>query len=84
VVAISYGKASNNNYKDQPGFVTPQMVASIPEIIQAPKPGPLELVEEIASETKYYDGETKLNTIKVNCKLYTNPNDCVHVSSCGI
>ena len=31
----------------------------------------------------YYDGGVKLNTIKVDCKIYANPTDCLHQSFCG-
>jgi len=59
------------------------MVTKLPDKINVPKQGPLEAVDEIASVGDYYDGEKKLNVIKVNCKIYANPTDCLHQSSCG-
>jgi len=29
------------------------------------------------------DQKKKLNTIKINCKMYTSPSECLHNSSCG-
>ena len=60
------------------------MVTKLPEKMNAPKRGPLEAVDEIASVKDYYNGEAKLNVVKVNCKINANPTDCLHQSSCGI
>jgi hypothetical protein len=59
------------------------MVTKLPASIPAPKPGPVEVVEEIPSVTDYYDGGAKLNKITITCHIYANPTDCVHQSSCG-
>jgi len=39
--------------------------------------------EENPSISVFYDGTNKLNTMQIDCKLYTNPKDCVHQSGCG-
>jgi hypothetical protein len=39
--------------------------------------------DENPSISIFYDGSNKLNRIKVQCKIYTNPKDCVHQSGCG-
>ena len=72
------------------------MVASIPDVISPPKQGPLEAIDEvkkkynkiyllnqIASPTDYYNGDLKLNVIKVKCKTMANETDCLHQSNCG-
>jgi len=49
-VAITYGVASNEKYRlieDGRNFIKPEMVASIPDVIPPPKPGPLEAVDEV-------------------------------------
>ncbi len=48
-----------------------------------PPPGPQESVDELPSTTDYYDGSLKLNAVKLQCKIYANPTDCLHQSSCG-
>jgi len=48
-----------------------------------PPPGPQENPEEIHSTTEYYDGSRNLNAVKIQCKIYSNPTDCLHQSSCG-
>jgi len=60
------------------------MVAVLPKItpiseIKSPK----QSAEENPSISVFYDGTNKLNTIKIECKIYTNPKDCVHQSGCG-
>ena len=39
---------------------------------------------KIPSPTNYYNGDLKLNVIKVKCKTYANETDCLHQSNCGI
>ncbi len=47
--AISYGVASNGGYalKDDSHYITPEMVSKIPDVIAGPKPGPVEVVDEV-------------------------------------
>lgn len=59
------------------------MVTHLPDVISPPKKGPLETVDEIPTEKEYYKGENKLNIQKINCRIYANPTDCLHQSSCG-
>merc|ERR1719362_1544647 len=74
VVAISYGVANTGKYTYPQGqsFMKPEMVVSIPDVIPPPKPGPLEAIDEIPSPTDYYNGDLKLNVMKVKCKTYAN------------
>jgi hypothetical protein len=60
------------------------MVTHLPDKLVVPKRGPLEAVDEIPTVKDYYNGEAKLNVLKVNCKINANPTDCLHQSSCGI
>ena len=73
------------------------MVSKLPAKLGPPAPGPLEAVQEVnkinnliltkifqvPTATNYYDGEKKLNTIKIKCKIHANPTECLHHSSCG-
>ena len=85
--AISYGLASTSGYsipQDLTGsYVLPTFVKELPKKMEIPEPGPSENVEEIATTVDYYDGSNKLNSIKINCIIYTEPNDCTKQSSCG-
>ena len=48
-MAISYAPASNKAYTlpDNASYIKPEMVTRLPEVINAPKAGPLEPVEEV-------------------------------------
>ena len=85
--AISYGLASTSGYsipQDLTGsYVLPTFVKELPKKMEIPEPGPSENVEEIATTVDYYDGSNKLNSIKINCIIHTEPNDCTKQSSCG-
>ena len=41
------------------------------------------VADENPTISVFYDGTNKLNTFKIECKLYTNPKECVHQSGCG-
>jgi len=45
--------------------------------------GNLESADEVPSNKDYYDGEISLNTVKINCRMYKSPGDCVHQNQCG-
>jgi len=50
IVAISFGNANNNKYQlidDGRTYIKPEMVSKIPDVINAPIPGPLEPVDEV-------------------------------------
>jgi hypothetical protein len=49
VVAVSYGVASNGGYslRDDAGYVKPEMVMKLAEVVKPPMPGPLEAVSEV-------------------------------------
>lgn len=59
------------------------MIAKLPGHFDMPRPGPQESIEEIPSSVEYYDGSTNLNTVKLQCRIYANPTDCLHQSQCG-
>jgi len=61
----------------------PQFVNKLPDMVPAPGPGPIEAVDEIPTQTEYYDGSLKLNVIKVNCRLHLTVDNCVQDSHCG-
>lgn len=49
VVAISYGVASNNPYqlKVDLGYIKPEMVTALPDVILPPLKGPSEAADEV-------------------------------------
>ena len=49
VVAISYAPASNKAYTlpDNANYIKPEMISRLPDVINPPKIGPLEPVEEV-------------------------------------
>ena len=85
--AISYGLASNSGYLPPPDadshYLTPTVVTKLPDKMDPPAPGPTENVDEIATTQDYYDGSSKLNTIKIKCISYSTPTECFNQSSCG-
>ena len=60
------------------------MVSELPDEVRTTRRGPIEKIEEIPTVGDYYNGELKLNVLRVNCKIYANPTDCLHHSNCGI
>jgi len=83
--ALTYGLARANVDATEPmgSYIHPELVSHLPDVINQPKKGPLEIVEEIPTVKNYYDGGEKLNLTRVNCKINANPTDCLHQSSCG-
>ncbi len=59
------------------------MVAHLPTKFDLPKPGSIEIVNEIPSPTDYYDGSDNLNVLRIKCTIYSNPKVCLTHSSCG-
>lgn len=85
--AIAYGFADTGAY-DVPQdelskLKSPTMIPKLPDKFDLPPKGPLENVEEVASNTDYYDGSTNLNKKKMTCRIYGNASDCLKNSSCG-
>lgn len=70
--------------KIQKNYRTPELYGRLPKItpisqIKTPKA----VAEENPTISVFYDGSNKLNTFKIDCKLYTNPKECMHKSGCG-
>ena len=85
VVAVTYGIASDggNNLADTQGYRVPSMVERLPDVIKPPAPGPLESIDEVPSETTYYDGSLNLNVAQIDCHIISIPNDCYKQTVCG-
>jgi hypothetical protein len=85
--AIAYSLGGNGGYTIQKElekeYKSAQITDHVLKTTELPPPGPQELPDEIPSETDYYDGSLHLNAIKVQCKIFSNPTDCLHQSSCG-
>lgn len=78
---------SNGGYtlKNENNYRVPQMVD---HLVASKSPygnaqSGKEYADETPSNTEYYNGSQKLNTIKVQCRMYVNQNDCLHQASCG-
>ena len=85
VTAIAYGTAKAKYVLPQNvpyGFKTPEMV---PILVSATnlRRGPIEAADELPGIVTYYNGERNLNSIKVDCTIYANKDDCFHQSFCG-
>ncbi len=84
---MTFGLGSNGGYtiKNENNYKIPKMVD---HLIVSNSPysntqSSKEYADENPSITEYYNGTDKLNTIKVNCKMYVSQNDCLHQASCG-
>jgi hypothetical protein len=88
VDAVAYALGSNGGYtlRNEYNYKTPQMVSQIlptQSRFVDDNIRPREPVEEVPSITNYYDGSNRLNSVKVQCKIYRNMNDCLHQAGCG-
>lgn len=85
--AITYGLADVSAYavpeNELSKLKTPTLMTKLPDKFDLPSAGPLENVEEIDSNTDYYDGSMNLNKKKISCKIHGNATECLKHSSCG-
>lgn len=82
---LNFGLGSNGGYVvgDQAMFSGHfQKVDKLGPMQPMPR-GPRETVDEVPSITHYYNGEYKLNAMKVNCHIYGTIYDCTHQPQCG-
>ena len=64
-------------------FKNPLIVAKLPKR-KSLNTGKIESVDEIASETDYYDGSKKLRITHVSCNQWSSRKEaCLHNGSCG-
>ena len=85
IEAVAYGSGSSHYNLPQNvpyGFRKPELV---PVLIPTSnlRHGPIESADELPGIVTYYNGENNLNSVKINCKIYANQNDCFHQSYCG-
>jgi len=85
--AVAWGYAHNDGYvlASNAGFVSPKIMAKIPQNLNTPFTGVMGEATGVKSGGKfYYDGTSNLSAIHVNCNVMsTNPNACVHNANCG-
>ena len=81
--AIAYAPAKIREPRNLENLIVPQTVSKISDEPPKPVQGPLEEIVENPTVGEYYDGSIKLNTVKVNCKIFTSVSDCIHHSNCG-
>ncbi len=85
--AIAYSLGGTGGYtikkELEKEYKSAQITDHVLKITELPPPGPQESPDEVPSETDYYDGSLHLNSVKVQCKIFSNPTDCLHQSSCG-
>ena len=76
---------SNGGYtiKDSEGYIKPESIPKLATKYPITGSTRKEVADEIPSISNYYDGDQKLNVMRVNCKIYRDPQDCMHNSSCG-
>lgn len=82
-VATSKAKVNISVDDELNGFTKPQTVKELSEEVPMAPKGPLESIEEIPTPHDYYNGDLKLNVVKVKCQIYTAESDCIHSSNCG-
>ena len=82
--ALTFGLGSDGGYslRNPKVYLTPSLVRQLPPSMSIP-PSAKQTVDELATVTDYYDGSLNLNSITVNCVIFSNPLDCVHQSNCG-
>ena len=84
---MTYGLGSSGGYtlKNENNYKQPQMVDRLVVTGSAYEKTAVtkEMVDEVPSISEYYNGSQKLNTIKVQCKMYASQVDCLHQASCG-
>lgn len=84
-VAYALGKAKMDEHymRNQAGYRSVPYVDKLPP--QTPiSDGQVETVDEITTESNYYDGTIGLKTVITSCNMYTTqPQVCLHQGSCG-
>ncbi len=83
--AYEIAKVKTNQYyvDNEANFKAPLIVAKLPKKnnLNIGKP---ETVDEIASETDYYDGSKKLKITVINCNQWSSKKEaCIHQGQCG-
>lgn len=84
-VAYALGKSNTDQFylNNQSGY------RSVPYVDKLPPKTPItdgkvETVDEITTESNYYDGTIGLKTTVTTCNMYTTqPQVCLHQGSCG-
>merc|ERR1712151_481674 len=86
VDALTFGMGTDGGYilQNEKNYRAPELYNRLPKItpisqVRTPKA----VAEENPTISVFYDGTNKLNTFKIDCKLYTNPKECMHKSGCG-
>merc|ERR1712004_206170 len=86
VDALTFGMGTDGGYilQNEKNYRAPELYGRLPKItpisqVRTPKA----VAEENPTISVFYDGTNKLNTFKIDCKLYTNPKECMHKSGCG-
>ena len=76
--------STNQFYVDNSSnFKAPLVVAKLPPRTNL-NTGKIETIDEVASETDYYDGSKKLKITVVNCNQWSSKKEaCMHQGSCG-
>lgn len=87
--SVAYGLGSNGGYFLSPmhakDYKTPKIVQhldneNVPYYNDTKVNG---TIEEIPTNEAYYDGESKLNVVKISCNYQKDMNDCLHMNGCG-
>jgi len=78
------GSTGGYTLKSHKGYFKPQILNSLRENRRWDRSPPEKIVvDERPSEFLYYDGSDRLNSVRVDCLIYANKEDCLSKSNCG-
>lgn len=85
---ITYGLGSNGGFSLSANAEDFKTVPTTPKLpkreYEASMKFPADEIKVYAnSDEAYYDGELRLNTVQINCKIYRDTNSCLRQNYCG-
>lgn len=87
ISAVEYalGSDGGNRLRNDEDYKKPQIIDNLSkyELGKVPTNNETVVPEEIAGTFEYYNGGNKLNKVQVECRLFSNPTDCLRTSYCG-
>ena len=65
------------------GYSNAEIVNKLQEEVALPAKGPLEAIEEVPTQVNYYNGDLNLNSININCSIFSSLDSCIKTNKCG-
>lgn len=81
----SNGGFAKNSYTAPKGvpMKTPDMTEHLLENVPNPQPSQPESAEELITQQNYYNGDEKLNSLRIDCTIIASEFECIQQSVCG-